>query len=327
MQQLTLSGMTPASSARSTPWVPVLSTSSPVRPSAGRALVTATGGLLLPTAAAVVLSRWALEVPLPLSAGRPEDALWSLMVWAGVALAGWLGLGSVIAVGAVLPGALGSACERLEHWLTPRLLRQAVSLALGTAVATLALPAGAAHGAAITRLADEGSSPLGSAPSPTASTSGGSGPASDQRSTGNAPDPAFYPTVAPDSAGTPLSASPTGQGASPPVPVTPSERQHASEAPTPGWRPSPPVRIVETDGSRLLAPAPRDTASDTAITVLRGDTLWHIAARHLGPGATDAEIALEWPRWYTANRDVIGADADHLVPGQQLRPPTTGAHR
>jgi nucleoid-associated protein YgaU len=87
------------------------------------------------------------------------------------------------------------------------------------------------------------------------------------------------------------------------------------------------VRIVESDESRLLAPLPRTTGPDATITVLRGDTLWHIAARHLGPGATDAEVALEWPRWHEANRDVIGADADHLVPGQRLRPPARGAGR
>lgn len=329
MQPHTLSGVSrpPAPSPRSTSPAPTPSTSSPVLPGVGRALVTAAGGLLLPTTAAVVLARWALEAPSPLTAGRLDDALWSLMVWVGAILAGWLGLGSVLLVGTIVPGALGTACERLEHWLTPRLLRQAVSLALGTAVATLALPAGAANGAVITRLADGGPSTPGPATSPAASASPAAAPAPALRSTGKAPDPAFSPTGAPDSAGGPLSPTPAREGANPTTQVTSSERQHAPVAPTPGWRPSPPVRIVATDGTRLLAPAPRTTAPDTAITVIRGDTLWHIAARHLGPGATDAEIALEWPRWYAANRDVIGADADHLVPGQQLRQPATGARR
>ena len=57
------------------------------------------------------------------------------------------------------------------------------------------------------------------------------------------------------------------------------------------------------------------------VVVRRGDTLWDIAARHLGPAATDAEISRTWPQWYAANRHVIGSDPDRLQPGQQLRPP------
>jgi len=49
--------------------------------------------------------------------------------------------------------------------------------------------------------------------------------------------------------------------------------------------------------------------------------LWSIAGRHLGPQATDAEIAAAWPRWYAANRDVIGADPNLLHPGQHLVAP------
>jgi nucleoid-associated protein YgaU len=73
----------------------------------------------------------------------------------------------------------------------------------------------------------------------------------------------------------------------------------------------------------LLSPTPRtgSAALDTVV-VHRGDTLWSIAARHLGPGATAAEIAHEWPRWYAANRNRIGADPDLILPGTPLVPPT-----
>jgi len=57
------------------------------------------------------------------------------------------------------------------------------------------------------------------------------------------------------------------------------------------------------------------------VVVLRGDSLWEIAARQLGPAATDAQIAAEWPRWWAANRDVIGPDPNVILPGQRLRPP------
>ena len=53
----------------------------------------------------------------------------------------------------------------------------------------------------------------------------------------------------------------------------------------------------------------------------RGDTLWSIAARHLGPDASDAEIARAWPAWFEANRGVVGDDPDLLRPGQVLRAP------
>lgn len=62
----------------------------------------------------------------------------------------------------------------------------------------------------------------------------------------------------------------------------------------------------------------------TTVVVRPGDCLWTIAATALGPSASNAEIAAEWPRWYAANRHVIGADPDLLLPGTPLRiPPAT----
>jgi nucleoid-associated protein YgaU len=58
-----------------------------------------------------------------------------------------------------------------------------------------------------------------------------------------------------------------------------------------------------------------------AVVVVAGDCLWTIAARAIGPDATDAEIAATWPRWYAHNRGVVGADPDLLIPGTVLRPP------
>lgn len=59
------------------------------------------------------------------------------------------------------------------------------------------------------------------------------------------------------------------------------------------------------------------------VVVTPGDCLWRIAARTLGPNPTNAAIAAEWPRWYEANRAVIGADPDLLHPGMVLRAPAT----
>lgn len=64
-----------------------------------------------------------------------------------------------------------------------------------------------------------------------------------------------------------------------------------------------------------------DGAAAVMITVEPGDSLWAIAEHHLGPRATDRQIAAEWPRWFAANRDEIGPDPDHIVPGTMLRAP------
>ncbi|MFB6719495.1 LysM peptidoglycan-binding domain-containing protein [Kribbella sp. NPDC056345] len=57
------------------------------------------------------------------------------------------------------------------------------------------------------------------------------------------------------------------------------------------------------------------------VTVAAGETLWGLAARELGVQATDREIGARWLQWYAANRQVIGADPNLIVPGQVLRVP------
>src|SRR5581483_10405736 len=57
------------------------------------------------------------------------------------------------------------------------------------------------------------------------------------------------------------------------------------------------------------SPATRHSTSPHAgegVVVQPGDTLWSIAARHLGPHASGAAITAAWHDWYTANRAVIG---------------------
>ena len=75
-----------------------------------------------------------------------------------------------------------------------------------------------------------------------------------------------------------------------------------------------------TEAGQSHAPAHERTTRD-AVVVVPGDCLWTIAARAIGPAATDAEIAAAWPRWYARNRVTIGADPDLLIPGMVLRPP------
>ncbi|MBT1003008.1 hypothetical protein KIH31_10350 [Paenarthrobacter sp. DKR-5] len=94
----------------------------------------------------------------------------------------------------------------------------------------------------------------------------------------------------------------------------------AGAAHAPPWRP---LRPVIPPG--LLAPAPRPAPATGApagsVVVRDGDCLWSIAARQLGPDATDVDIARAWPRWHAANLAVIGEDPSHILPGQVLVPP------
>jgi hypothetical protein len=89
------------------------------------------------------------------------------------------------------------------------------------------------------------------------------------------------------------------------------------EPPLPGWRPTTPS-VRPAPAADLVS---RGRAPDHTVVVRRGDTLWDIAAQHLGPTATAEEIAREWPRWHAANREVIGSDPDLILPGQRLVAP------
>lgn len=66
------------------------------------------------------------------------------------------------------------------------------------------------------------------------------------------------------------------------------------------------------------APAPTDPL---VVRVRPGDSLWAIASRTLGPGASAAEVTSYWHRIHAANAAVIGADPDHLLPDQHLHLP------
>lgn len=96
----------------------------------------------------------------------------------------------------------------------------------------------------------------------------------------------------------------------------------ADQAPAPGWVPDKPTRTEQKarDCAPLVTGKP--VADDSGeVVVHRGDTLWAIAAAHLGPHADARSIAAEWPRWYAANRHVIGDDPDNLSIGTRLQTP------
>lgn len=225
-------------------------------------------------------------------AGGPasaEEVVAGVLAWSAVALSAWLAIIVSLMILTAVPGALGRWSSRMAMRLTPLAARRALSLALGASVGTVALPAPMAIAATVPQ-------------------------ESDSSFVGQAPTPGFHVTL-------PAPAETDDSGRISPVRDRLQTRPSVQPA-TPGWLPDRPTPRAMGQDTRLLSPSLRAERSVVdAVTVRRGDTLWSIAARHLGTGATDAQIASEWPRWYAANRAVIGEDPGLIQPGQQLVAP------
>jgi len=107
-----------------------------------------------------------------------------------------------------------------------------------------------------------------------------------------------------------------------PVPVPVPHSQAGASAVDPRWKPLSPIVDAGPLTARHLHT--RESPGAREVTVRSGDSLWSIAAAALGPLASDADIAREWPRLYAGNRDAIGANPHFLRPGQVLvLPPGT----
>ena len=108
----------------------------------------------------------------------------------------------------------------------------------------------------------------------------------------------------------------------------PTGRQITRATTSPTTRPMSPPGPPTTPAAARPAP-PRDAAAQSTVQVRRGDCLWLLAARRLPPGAPDGQIAAYWPRWYAANREVVGTDPGLLQPGELLTvpaPPAPSSH-
>lgn len=247
-------------------------------------------------------------------ASTVDEVVLGLLSWAAVALCAWLALGVTLTALTRIPGRVGRWIGVLADRVTPAVLRRSLTMLIGVSVSTVALPTGTASGA-VTTLVAAGSS---------GSSSGGftvtdAGPGLHATAPLAQPSPALDPHWSVTENPSPgFRATDRHHGS--------HDDSHDDQQQGPGWRPSAPVRTAG-ERSTLLTPTPR-TASALVehVTVRRGDSLWSIVARHLGPGASDTEIAHEWPRWFAANAAVIGDDPDLILPGQQLTPPLEGAH-
>jgi hypothetical protein len=110
--------------------------------------------------------------------------------------------------------------------------------------------------------------------------------------------------------------APSGAAATLPSPTWPVDPPSTRVVRTPHW-PSAPISGDD-------APHHRSTQTDE-VRVRPGDSLWLIAQRRVGPHASPARVAREWPRWYAANRTAIGPDPGLIRPGDVLHAPK--AHR
>lgn len=225
----------------------------------------------------------------------PDDALAAVAAVLGVALLGWLGVVVLLATaGQVARGRVARVAGRLERAITPASLRRFVALAVAGA--------------------------LVSGPTPAQASTGPEQPPASVSSSGHVPlDPGWFPT---DRVSTPV---PAGGSLDPswvpPVATAPTTTPSGTAIRSGPSTRRPAPTLGPSWGSSARARPGAYPLDD--VVVRRGDTLWDIAARHLGPSATDAEIAHAWPHWFTANRAVIGPDPDRLVPGQLLHPPAS----
>ncbi|HEY3534109.1 MAG TPA: hypothetical protein VGK60_00975 [Pedococcus sp.] len=239
--------------------------------------------------ALAALQQWRLvTVPGPASIGV---ALTLVAALVAVLVCTWLGLSTLAALLTHLPGRIGRLADRVAQAWAPPVTQRLAAVLVGAAV-TGALAPGTALGEA---------PPPAAAAVPAAPAPGraGAGLAGSPRM--EAPGFAPTETTLPSPGFAPTAGS-SGEGA-------------------PGWVPTRPVQRHQPSAALVVPGQVRHEAAE--VVVHRGDTLWGIVARHLGTHASDAEVAQAWPRWYAANRQVIGDDPDLVKPGQVLHAPET----
>jgi len=295
--------------------------------SAGAVVLTC--GVLVGYCLAAAALAWASAGPfVALGAGGPADleALVTVAAAAGAWLClGWLGIGFAAALLAGLPGGAGRGGTWVSSRITPKVVRRLAEIALGLTVASAAGLAGGTPALAAT--GPESSSRVhtgvqGIVPAPATP-----GAFVDGSLDGGPVSAAEHDRTVAD--GLPSLDRPAGEPLPAPVEMPQAKRAAPEMA---GYAPGAPVPLVTTvpraDGSQDAAEqaAAGQAAQHSAdVVVRRGDSLWGIAARQLGADARPAAIAAQWPRWYAANRHVIGADPDVIHPGQRLRPPGHGS--
>ena len=219
----------------------------------------------------------------PSAATDPTAPLVALVALAAWAVTAWLAVAVLVVAAAHAPGLAGRVGQALARRVVPRAVRRAVEAMLGLVVLTTPLAA----------------APASAAPPP-------------ERPAGISLD---WPG-APAAAHVPLTALPAPAAGEDEAP------RYALDWPGAPARGAEAAPRPESTASARPAPAPPGpTAADRAVVVRRGDSLWRVAERALGPDASEREVAAAWPRWWAANREAVGDDPDLITPGTRLQPP------
>ena len=218
----------------------------------------------------------------------PADGILIVVALGGALLSLWVGLGTALSALSALPGALGQASTLLAARIAPTAVRKVVAFVLGTALSAALVP-----GTAVARTGHE--APRAAVVASAQYAAGALGSAVD-----SAPNASFSLVSDAVHASDAIHAIHTIQA-----------RNETDRAPAPSWSPE--------------RSTPSANSGDRVVerVVHRGDSLWSIAERHLGPEAATSQIDAEWHRWFAANRLVIGNDPNAIRPGQVLSSPTS----
>ncbi len=259
----------------------------------------------------------------------------ALVVWAVLA---WIALVGLVALTSRSARPWGAAARRTLTRIAPRAVRQVVLTVVGASMVTglAACGTGPASAASVpaqaTHLASIDSALRGV---PVAVPAGGraaveAGPgAAAQAGAGARGDVGGWIAVEGSAVHSPLAAwlppgaqaaAKAAAGADPPD-VRNDRSSIGRSVPSTDWPSDRTPAAPDAHPIDLDWPTTTDAASGGTVVVLRGDSLWSIAAAHLPAGAGPAAIDTAWRAWYQANKSVIGSDPDLLLPGQILRPP------
>jgi hypothetical protein len=218
----------------------------------------------------------------------PADGILIVVALGGALLSLWVGLGTALSALSALPGALGQASTLLAARIAPTAVRKVIAFVLGTALSAALVP-----GTAVARTGHE--APRTAVVASAQIAAGALGSAVD-----SAPNASFSLVSDAVRAIDTIHATQAIQA-----------RNETDRAPAPSWSPERSTPSANS-GDRVVE-----------LVVHRGDSLWSIAAGHLGPEATASQIDAEWHRWFAANRLVIGDDPNAIRPGQVLSSPTS----
>ncbi len=255
---------------------------------------------------------------------RPDDLVELGVLAAGVLVLSWLAGSAGLAAACLVARGAGHVWRGGEAWVhrcAPAIVRRALVVAVAAGLGAASVSTASAQ-------------PLPT-PGPTTVAVVPAGEAAIDLGwvlTGPTPPTTGTVPAADDDDATPGEAGTSGTGdvpwggstagVAPPVPSGTAVAPDATAVPSPSAAPT--TSAGRTPAAHGTAPqvAPASPASArgqrATVVVVRGDTLWGIAARHLPPDAGAAQVAAAWPDWYAANAATIGPDPGLILPGQVL---------